>query len=117
MDNLNIAGGWCLISIGIFLGMVIMPVFLKDSLLGGYGSVKRRLIRLGHIAFVVLGIINILYGLMDKGNSLPLLIGGIGMASGCIISAFWDKYKFVLVVFAVLVLYGTANMALMQWPK
>ena len=115
MENLNIFAGWCLISAGIFSGMVIMPVFLKDSLLGGYASFKRRFTRLGHIAFVVLGIVNILYGLMDKGESLPLVIGAAGMAVGCIISAFWEHFKYVLVVPAVLVFYAAANMALMQW--
>ena len=111
MQSLNISGGWILISAGIFSGMVIMPVFLKDSLLGGYASFKRRFIRLGHIAFVVLGIINILYGLMGQGESLPLLIGAVGMATGCIISGFWEPFKYVLVVPAVLVFYATSTLA------
>jgi len=105
-----------MISTGIFSGMVLMPVFLKDDLLGGYASFRRRFIRLGHIAFVVLGIINILYGLMGEGENSILLIGALGMATGCIISGFWEKYKYILTVYALMVLYGALQMLCCKWP-
>jgi hypothetical protein len=116
MDSINIAGGWVLIAVGIFSGLALMPVFLNDKILGGYASYKRRFARLSHIAFVVLGVINILCGLMGEGDNWPLLIGAIGMSSGCLISAFWDKFKFVLLIFALLVLYGSIQMAQATWP-
>jgi hypothetical protein len=101
---------------GIISGLALMPVFLNDKIMGGYASFRRRFARLSHIAFVVLGIINILSGMMATADNLPLLIGGVGMATGCLISAFWEKFKYVLVIFAVLVLWGCIQMVQLTWP-
>ena len=116
MEAYNIAGGWTLICLGIVSGLALMPVFLNDKILGGYASYARRFARLSHVAFVVLGVINIQCGLMDKGDNWPMLIGSLGMAAGCLISAFWEKFKFVLVIFAILILWGCAQMAWQTMP-
>ena len=116
MQSINIAGGWILISTGVLSGLALMPVFLKDDIMGGYGSFRRRFTRLGHIAFVVLGVINIMCGLMGQGDNWGLLAGAIGMSAGCLISAFWEPFKFVLVIPALMILYACIQLARISWP-
>ena len=65
---INEAFGWVWILAGIVSGLVLGLFFHRDDWLGGYGSFPRRLIRLGHISFLGLGILNILFAL-----SLPRL--------------------------------------------
>jgi hypothetical protein len=57
--------GWASLAIGVAVGLVIglwsfdgpLPV---PSWLGDYGDTSRRLVRLGHIAFIGLGLVDIL---------------------------------------------------------
>ena len=37
--------------------------FNRENWMGGYGSLRRRMIRLGHISFFGLGILNVLFAL------------------------------------------------------
>jgi hypothetical protein len=61
----NRAVGWSSLAVGIAVGLVIGlwsfdgPV-QTPSWIGGYADTSRRLLRLGHIAFIGLGILNIL---------------------------------------------------------
>ena len=41
-------------------GAVLGLRFHRDDFLGGYGSFRRRIVRLGHIAMAALGMINVL---------------------------------------------------------
>lgn len=59
----NEAFGWLWIHLGIVSGMLLGLFFLKPDFLGGYGSPRRRLIRLGHISFIGLGALNVLFTL------------------------------------------------------
>ena len=58
---INEVFGWLWIMLGFLSGMVIGLLFHDEQWLGGYASCPRRLIRLGHISFVGLGILNILF--------------------------------------------------------
>ncbi|MEE9441592.1 MAG: hypothetical protein V3V99_02870 [candidate division Zixibacteria bacterium] len=96
MENINLYAGW----IGIFLGFVSGAVpgmfFYKEDWLGGYASWRRRMIRLGHIAFFGIGFINLAYALTlltlnHPGypiTSIMLIIGAISMPVVCYLSAF-----------------------------
>jgi hypothetical protein len=72
---INEAFGWVWILAGFLSGLVLGLFFQRDDWLGGYGSFRRRLIRLGHISFLGLGILNILFAL-----SVPRL----GLAGGAL---------------------------------
>ena len=89
----NEAFGWVWILAGLVSGLVLGLFFHRDDWLGGYGSFRRRLIRLGHISFLGLGILNILFA-----SSLPrlhlegataalasgaLIVGGVTMPACC----------------------------------
>lgn len=53
--------GWMWIVLGFLSGAVLGLWFHNEEWLGGYNSFRRRLLRLGHISFIGLGILNILF--------------------------------------------------------
>lgn len=57
----NEAFGWLWIVLGFASGTLLGLKFHRENWLGGYGSHRRRLIRLGHISFLGLGFLNILF--------------------------------------------------------
>lgn len=112
--QINLTIGWLLILLGFLSGAVLGLRFHDESWLGGYASFRRRLIRLGHIALVALGAINILFALsadaiawewgwLDVASSL-LIFGGFAMPLCCALTA-WNaraKSLFVLPVTALI---------------
>jgi len=90
---INEAFGWVWILAGLLSGLVLGMFFQRDDWLGGYGSFRRRLIRLGHISFLGLGILNILFALSLprlhlEGTALTLaaralVAGGVTMPLCC----------------------------------
>ncbi len=100
MIALNAAFGWLWITFGFLSGMLMGLRFYRDEWLGGYDSWRRRLVRLGHIATVALGAINLLFAL--SARYIPLLpwelttcsyafvIGGVSMPVVCALAA-WHK--------------------------
>ena len=57
--DLHLLFAWIWILIGLLAGLGLGLFFANDDWLGGYGSWPRRLIRLGHIAFVGTGLLNL----------------------------------------------------------
>lgn len=63
--SLNLAVGWCSLAVGAITGLVLgiwsfggpIPV---PEWIGEYDTLPRRLLRLGHIAFFGLGVLNIM---------------------------------------------------------
>ncbi len=53
--------GWVCILVGFFAGAGLGLKFYQPDFLGGYGSLARRMLRLGHIALIALGALNILF--------------------------------------------------------
>ena len=103
--------GWLWILLGFFSGMLIGLFFAGENWLGGYGSHRRRLIRLAHVAFFGLGAINILFALgagrinLDpawmKTASRALILGGVTMPLCCYLMA-WNRR--LLLIFALPIL-------------
>jgi hypothetical protein len=58
---LNLVAGWTAIAGGVISGAVIGLFFHDDRWMGGYGSFRRRLTRLGHISFFGIGFLNLLF--------------------------------------------------------
>jgi hypothetical protein len=103
--SVNEAFGWMWILAGVVSGLALGLGFHRDEWLGGYGSFRRRLIRLGHISFFGLGILNILFAvsgprlaLGTSGSglaSLSLIVGGITMPACCGLMA-WRRGFYLL---------------------
>src|SRR5437667_12130438 len=70
--RLNLMAGWISMVAGATSGATIGLFFHRDEWMGGYASLRRRMIRLGHIAFFGLGIINVLFALSLFAIPIPL---------------------------------------------
>ena len=81
---MNWQAGWMLVLVGFAVGSGIGLGFARDEFLGGYTSLRRRMLRLGHIALVALGLLNVLYGLSPVGTTSAGTTAGILLASGAI---------------------------------
>lgn len=92
------AAGWLLVSLGFLSGALLGAGFARPGFLGGYDAWKRRLLRLGHIALVALGVLNILFAMSAARIGLPapwpglaalgFLAGGVLMPACCVVAAF-----------------------------
>lgn len=109
----NFNAGWWLI-IAAFLGGALIGLgFHREGFLGGYGSFRRRLLRLGHIALAALGTLNVVYGLSPvpaspgASTALPgtlLLAGAISMPLVCFLSAWRMRFRHLFFIPVTLLL-------------
>jgi hypothetical protein len=99
---LNWTAGWWLILAGFVSGAVVGLFFHRPDFLGGYGSFRRRMLRLGHIALCALGMLNLIVGLSPQSSPL-LVAGGAMMPAVCFLTAWKEKCRhlFVLPVLAL----------------
>ena len=130
IGDLNIAFGWAWMNLGFISGLLMgikaepfgfHPRRDAAEWLGGYSAAPRRLIRLGHIAFIALSAINILFGMLIDEASLPevwkqtgayaMIIGGIGVPLLCLTAAALRPAKLILPIPASAVLLGNLIIA------
>jgi hypothetical protein len=99
--------GWGLILSAFLTGAVLGLFFERDDFLGGYGSFRRRLFRLGHVAQAALGMLNVLYALspssssptwLDQAAALGFITGGISMPLVCFLSGWRPGFRQLFVV-------------------
>lgn len=116
--DLSLLLGWTLMALGAVSGAVIGLRFHDENWAGGYGSFRRRLLRLGHISFFGLGIVNVLFGMTAARLIVPpayataavagLAVAGVTMPLVCFLSAWRRSFRqfFPLPVLGVLVGIG-----------
>jgi hypothetical protein len=103
--------------VGFISGMIMGLRAEGEKWLGGYASVTRRYLRLAHVAFIALSIINILYGkelasvslsdgIKNTGSAL-MIFGAVGVPVACISASFLRKTKYFLPLPASALLIGT----------
>ena len=73
--------GWAGMFFGLLSGALIGLFFHEEAFAGGYGSFRRRMLRLGHIAFFGLGIINVIFSLTLTSTGVILRSPGIASIS------------------------------------
>lgn len=115
MHETNLIFAWVWIGAGLLAGAVQGLGFHREQWMGGYASWRRRLTRLGHIAFLGTAVINLAYAftiqLFDVSHPLlawisPLLIiGAVAMPTVCYLSA-WRMPLRNLFAIPVLALIG-----------
>jgi hypothetical protein len=119
---LHLAVGWSAILIGLVSGTVIGLFFHRDAWLGGYDSWRRRMIRLGHIAFVGTGLLNLAFaatvpalaGRHDvRLPSCLFIVGAVAMPGVCFLAA-WRKPLRHLFFIPVVSLVGAVASTLVQ---
>ena len=112
----NLYLGWALLLCGALSGAIIGQFFHRSDWLGGYDSFPRRLVRLGHISFFGLGMINILFALsaqlfQSQGAavnvaSVCFTLGAVTMPLCCFLSAWQVRAKFCFAVPVLSVMVG-----------
>lgn len=128
--QLNIVFGWIWMNMGFITGLLMGLKAEQFGLnfhkvgpewLEGYSSVPRRLIRLGHVAFIMLPVLNILFGQYIDATPLTaqwkqigsyaMIFGGIGVPVLCFAAAFYRPFKLLLSLPATSVLVGNMVIA------
>lgn len=89
--------------VGFVAGATLGLGFDRADWLGGYDSPRRRLLRLAHISFIALGILNIQYahsalperlsGSLQSCSSWLLIAGAILMPATCYLMAYDSRAK------------------------
>ena len=124
--NPNLILAWLWILLGFVAGMALGMFFHGENWLGGYGSFKRRMYRLGHISFFGLGVVNLLFCLTAQTFSLAgpftvaaswaFIAGAISMPVCCVVMAHFPKAHLIFAV-PVLSLITGGILILMEVAK
>lgn len=118
----NEALGWLWFVLGMVTGAALGSAFQRDDFMGGYASWPRRLLRLGHVSFFGLGLINILFALslprVSLGAPWPavaswaLAVGALTMPACCAVAAWRRRAKPLFAVPVIALLLGASLTAL-----
>jgi len=108
LSQMNLLLAWLWICLGFLSGMLLGLFFHRENWLGGYGSLKRRMYRLGHISFFGLGAVNLLFWLTMKNLGTPspyvpvaswaFVAGAFTMPLCCVIMAHYPKLHAIFTV-------------------
>jgi hypothetical protein len=77
----NMWAGWSGMILGLVSGAVIGLKFHDETFAGGYPSFRRRMLRLAHVAFFALGIINVIFALTLISYEVDLRYPAVASAS------------------------------------
>lgn len=101
--QINLVAGWIGMLLGALSGALLGLFFHRKDWAGGYTSFRRRMMRLGHIAFFGLGFLNILLELTMEARPLPsiytgvasysLIIGALTMPICCFLTAWRREFR------------------------
>jgi hypothetical protein len=105
--------GWSLITVGFAGGALLGAGFHRDGFFGGYGSWPRRLLRLGHVACVALGMLNLLL-VATLPDAPPLArhalaLGGVAMPLACFLVAFRPRWRGIFALPVALLLVAAID--------
>ncbi len=115
--NINIHAAWIGFLLGCLTGAVPGLFFFRENWLGGYASWQRRMIRLAHIAFFGIGLINLSFALTAQVLSLDaevyvssrlLIVGAVTMPAVCYLSAWKPVFRHLFFIPAGSVTIGIA---------
>lgn len=115
---LNLQLAWVLILVGLLTGVPIGLCFHREDWLGGYGSWRRRLVRLGHIALFGTGLLNVAFALsvdaLELAPSLRvasvlLAVGAVSMPVVCFLSAWRPTFRHLFFVPVVSLIGGVVD--------
>jgi len=100
--TINLYAAWICFLFGSLAGATTGLFFHGEDWLGGYMHWRRRMVRLGHISFFGIGLLNLAFVLtaesvgLTSGLELPaylLILGAVAMPAVCYLSAFRDSFR------------------------
>jgi hypothetical protein len=111
MLQINLYLAWTWILAGMLSGGVIGLFFHRGGWLGGFASWRRRMVRLGHIAFLGTGLLNLgfalsadrLGGTSERDAALAtasvlFMVGAVSMPAVCFASAWRERWRHLFVI-------------------
>ena len=119
--EINIIAAWLGFLLGCTAGAVMGLCFHKVEWAGGYTSWPRRMVRLAHIAFFGLGLLNLTFALTVRSLNLEggvtcssylLLLGAVTMPLVCYLAAWRLPFRHLFFIPAGSV---TIAIALLVW--
>ena len=127
MPTINLIAGWLGMLAGVLSGAVVGLFFHRDDWMGGYGSYRRRLMRLGHIAFFGLGFLNLMFAATSAQLYLrasyaalasgALVVGAIAMPVCCFLSAWRKPLRHLFAVPVLAVTTGILSILAGWWKR
>jgi len=117
MATVNLAAAWIGILCGFVAGAISGLFFANDGWLGGYSSWPRRMVRLGHISFFGLALINFAYAVtvrvMELASISPwpsrlFIVGAVTMPLVCYLSAYRRGFRHLFAVPVLSLVLGVA---------
>jgi hypothetical protein len=125
--QLNLLIGWTSMVAGALSGAGMGLFFHDERWLGGYASFRRRMVRLGHIAFFGLGILNVLFALSATAFPIPpahggfasagLAVGAVTMPACCFLAAWRAGLRQLFPVPVLAVLLGLVALLAGLWSR
>lgn len=112
---MSVAIGWWLIASGFVTGAVFGLLAQREDWLGGYASRRRRLVRLGHIALIALGALNVVWPLTATASrpshltsviTNAFVIGGLTMGPTCFLTALSWRCRAAFIVPSTALIVG-----------
>ena len=121
METVNLYFAWTWMLAGMASGAVMGVFFYRHDWLGGFGSWRRRMVRLAHIAFFGTGLLNLgfalSWGFLERDGepdpllwvaSVLLIVGAVAMPTVCYASAWRDPLRHLFFVPVVSLMGGVA---------
>ena len=118
IPHLNLVLAWLGILLGFISGLYLGLNFQRDDWLGGYGSFKRRLYRLGHISFFGLAAINFMFYFTVRASaasgstvvaaSAAFVVGAVSMPLCCLLMAHFPRTHLLFGVPVTSLILGAA---------
>lgn len=106
--QLHMVLGWSLMLLGGISGATIGLRFHEADWAGGYASLRRRLLRLGHIAFFGLGMLNVLFAFsalqvpvgprLQAVASAGFVVAGVCMPLCCFLAAWREPFRHLFAI-------------------
>ena len=125
--NLNLIAGWLGMLAGVLSGAILGLFFHREDWMGGYSSYRRRLARLGHIAFFGLGFLNLIFAAtatqlpLDRRAlaiaSWALMLGAATMPLCCFLSAWRKPLRHFFPIPVLSITTGILVILIGGWPR
>jgi hypothetical protein len=117
---ISFRAAWIGICLGCLAGALQGLFFHRETWLGGYDSWQRRMMRLGHISLVAIGLINLGFALTAAslglaGVQIPavlLVIAAAAMPLVCYSSAFYRPFRHLFFIPALSLIAASGLTAL-----
>jgi len=115
--HLNLVIAWVWVLAGVVSGALLGLKFHEDRWQGGYASLRRRMMRLGHIAFFGMAYLNLQFWMTGSQLEFPALsarvaswgfaLGALGMPLCCYLMAWRPSFRWSFAVPILGLLAGT----------